>query len=550
MNEIDFVELIDEFKQNNLFIEGKISIKNIADLNEHLEFKVEIYPQYPFKNHESESIRFINENLIKYKHVMEGGMLCTHTLQSPKLKDKLLADFTSLKEWIYKYYINKEDDDHYEHIILKEQPYNDIYRSYQFTEVDYEFKAGDFGAVELFLISESKYNNKKTQNFLVQSFVKKESPIKIYNKWSKAYLNNNYHKIGFFFFLNTTPVYYNKFAFNNWLDFKHLLTDDFLDYLNHIKNRKNRKIKVVPIFFGYNINESEIHWISCMIDFSDLPIKAYPVKNNTGIKAKGKWKGKLVDREIRWNITRNSSYKYFFGRGKFCEKIVNSKILIIGLGAIGSMVAKTLVKCGIKNLAITDYDIKEPENVCRSEYTFANGIQEKTNELIKVLLENSPFVDITFFNNSEYFESVIKTYYSNSGEKKNYEKSLNQFDIIFNCSADNDLVYIFDQLNLNSDLINLSITNHANDLVCAFYPNIYNFVQNQFVNVLENDVDDLYKPTGCWSPTFKASYNDINSLVQHALGEINIKYRDKKPKDNFTLSVDDGNNFQIKLKQY
>ena len=111
LNEIDFVELIDKFKQNKSFFEGNISVNNIANLDKHLEFKVEIYPQYPFKYHESESIRFINKSLIKYKHVMEDGMLCTHTIQSPILKEKLLADFNSLKDWVKKYYINKENDE-------------------------------------------------------------------------------------------------------------------------------------------------------------------------------------------------------------------------------------------------------------------------------------------------------------------------------------------------------------------------------------------------------------------------------------------------------
>src|SRR5690606_3444239 len=122
--------------------------------------------------------------------------------------------------------------------------------------------------------------------------------------------------------------------------------------------------------------------------------------------------------------------------------------------------------------------------------------------------------------------------------------------IIFNCSADSDLMYILGILDFDSELINISITNHAKDLVCAFHPNIYRFVQNQFVNVLENDVEDLYNPTGCWSPTFKASYNDINALVQYALKYINVLYRDEKPKNNFTLSVDEENGLDIKLTEY
>ena len=316
------------------------------------------------------------------------------------------------------------------------------------------------------------------------------------------------------------------------------------------KKNKKHKNTFLPIFFGYKTVENEIHWISTLVKINEIPTIGIPVIDSKSVKLKGQWESKLINRKINWAITRNSSYKYLFGRGIFCDKITNARILIIGVGAIGSMVAKTLVKCGAKNISIVDYDVKEPENVCRSEYNFSNGLYDKTFELIKTLHENSPFVNVNFHNNNEYFESFIKALHKDKEAKKEYEKSLNQFDIVFNCSTDSDLMFLLDQLKLSTDLINLSITNHAKDLVCAFYPNIYNYVQNQFINILDNDVDDLYNPSGCWSPTFKASYNDISLLTQYALKEINRKYEENKPKDNFTLSINSGNNTYIKFTQY
>src|SRR5690625_6684497 len=81
-------------------------------------------------------------------------------------------------------------------------------------------------------------------------------------------------------------------------------------------------------------------------------------------------------------------------------------------------------------------------------------------------------------------------------------------------------MYVLDAIGLEVGLLNMSITNHAKEMVCAF-TNIYDFVNNQFSNVLQNDTEDLYEPTGCWNPTFKANYNDINVLVQYALNHIN-----------------------------
>ena len=129
-----------------------------------------------------------------------------------------------------------------------------------------------------------------------------------------------------------------------------------------------------------------------------------------------------------------------------------------------------------------------------------------------------------------------------------FESFLNSYDIIFDCTTDNDLMYVLDQLSLNCDLINLSITNHARDLVCAFHPNIYHPVNLLFSEILKNKTDDLYEPTGCWSPTFKASYNDINMLASCAMNKINRIYSQKDQKSNFIISSEE-DQLSIKIKE-
>jgi len=256
-----------------------------------------------------------------------------------------------------------------------------------------------------------------------------------------------------------------------------------------------------------------------------------------------------IDVDIKWAITRDSSYKYFFGRGTLDDKITGSKILIIGVGAIGSMIAKTLTKSGCKYIDIVDYDIKEPENVCRSEYMFQFGLNDKVIELQQILSAISPFVEISILKN-EYFESIIKIFHKDDEGKRAFISTLDEYDIVFDCTTDNDLMHILDTLRLKCDVINLSITNHAQALVCAFYPNIYHFVNTQFQYLLKNDLVDLYEPIGCWSPTFKASYNDINMLVQLAIKHINNLYKSDKQQNNFVIKIDDSEILGIKVEEY
>ncbi len=547
IEQIPYVELVNKFVQNGHLGKGIVLISNIEGLEKSLEFEVEIHSQYPLKHHDTETIRFINKDLLEYNHVMENGSICIHTLHSPNLEKKLIYDFNSLKNWIIKYYINKDKDVHYEHILINENVIDNIYYSFQFTEVDYSFRKGEFGIVDLIHLNNGIYKKKRIENFLVKSFISNRNNT-INCLWSDYYMNQKKRTTGLFVFVEDTPALYNRFAFNNWVELKNYLPQEFLNLLNKFRDR-NKKLKnsFVPVFIGYTTVDNEIHWITALVNLKDFPTKGIPVTNSKGEKIKGKWQSKLIDKKINWAITRNSSHKYFFGRGKYSDKLVNSKILIIGVGAVGSIVAKTLVKCGVKQIDLVDYDVKEPENVCRSEYWFSSGLTNKVEELRNILVANSPFVDVEI-GNEEYFESIIKVFYREKEHSQNFEKLLSEYDIIFDCTTDNDLMYILNSLDFNSDLINLSITNHAKDLVCAFHPNAYDFVNNQFNNILNNDVEDLYNPTGCWSPTFKASFNDINILVQYALKQINSIYENNKLKNNFTISFDKDNN--IKLREY
>ncbi len=108
-------------------------------------------------------------------------------------------------------------------------------------------------------------------------------------------------------------------------------------------------------------------------------------------------------------------------------------------------------------------------------------------------------------------------------------------------------MYAVSQLQLNN-LITLSITNKAQSLICGVEPGSYNWVINQVSNILKSDMEDLYNPTGCWNPTFKASYNDIGVLVHYAMKHINQKCLNNGKLRNFILDTEEG--FAIKLKEF
>lgn len=536
INELDYVKTIKTFELFGSIIKGAVAI-NVESVS--LMFDVEIFQQYPYQFHDSESIRFINSELLEYNHVNRDGSICVHTLQSIDLAQKISFDLNGLKHWIIKYYINKEQDNHYEHIVVPYKHINGIKYSFLFTEVDYTFKKGQFGFFNYSELSKGVNRAEKTITNIVCSFNIEKNVIPC--KWSEAYLKLA-NSEGIFVFIEKPPIKNKRFAIENWVELEPYVDQSFFDFLYALSTNTPLKNKppILPLFIGYKISSFEIHWQSVLIQSNDFP--------NYGVKANNpgrSYLGKFQDKEIIWAETKNISYKYFFGRGTLHKKLTSSKILIIGIGAIGSILASTLVRGGCTNIYISDYDLKEPENVCRSEYLFLTGITEKVQDLSNLLIAISPFVSVTVI---EKLIDYAKYLINDSNWLKTIENTFNEYDIVFDCTADNDLAHIFDLLNLKSDIFNISITNHAKNLVCVVKPNIYQWMIEIF-KFLQNDIKDLYNPTGCWSPTFKATYSDVNTLVQYAIKHINYCFERQVPIRNFHLSASYEEAFMINMTQ-
>lgn len=535
---LEHIKIIEPFVQKGEIIYGAV---NLSGSSYNLDFDVEILPQYPFQNQDTETIRFINKSLIQYNHVNQDGSVSIHTPHSPILRQKLNIDFAGLQYWIIKYYVNRESDLHYEHIIVNESVVNESTPIYLFTEVDHNFTKGEYGILKYDTLSIRDLKKPKIVTNIVHGFINNNKELFKCN-WSNFY--EVFRSLdGIYLFIDNPPIVNRRFIIQNWLELEPFVNQGFYTFLYNIE-KKNIKLenesKYIPLFIGYRINLEEIHWQCAIISIDKFPY--HFVKNHET----SKYERHFIDEPIIWNRTFNCSYKYFFGRGKLHEKFTNSKVLIIGIGAIGSIVATTLVRGGCTKISLIDYDIKNPDNICRSEYSFFSGIVKKTDDLTMRLIEISPFVEVRVSESLTHFLKIIS---AQDDSLKLIEKEITEYDLIFDCTTDNDIAYILDKMKIESEIINLSITNHANELVCAVKPDLYLWL-NEIFKSLSNDTEDLYNPSGCWSPTFKASYNDISALVQYALKHINYCFEKEKPLRNFKITASkETGEINLKLKQ-
>ena len=87
--------------------------------------------------------------------------------------------------------------------------------------------------------------------------------------------------------------------------------------------------------------------------------------------------------------------------GNKSKKLENSKICIIGLGALGSLTAELLARAGVKNLILIDRDYIEESNLQRQHlFTYKDIDKPKAETAEKYLKEINPQINIkSYFDN-------------------------------------------------------------------------------------------------------------------------------------------------------
>ena len=79
---------------------------------------------------------------------------------------------------------------------------------------------------------------------------------------------------------------------------------------------------------------------------------------------------------------------------EFAAKMRQTRVAIAGLGGLGSNIAVALVRMGIQNLHLIDYDKVDLSNLNRQQYVLKDIGKYKTEALQGHLLEINPFIKL------------------------------------------------------------------------------------------------------------------------------------------------------------
>ena len=114
------------------------------------------------------------------------------------------------------------------------------------------------------------------------------------------------------------------------------------------------------------------------------------------------------------------------------EEIKNSKILIVGIGGVGGSVATSLVRSGIQNIVLIDFDIVDITNINRQVVAYHSTIGLKKVDVIKkILLDINPSLIVKtydIFLNKDNIKTILDeekpTYIIDACDSKETKKSI------------------------------------------------------------------------------------------------------------------------------
>lgn len=357
--------------------------------------------------------------------------------------------------------------------------------------------------------------------YYVKQFKSLNGSIKHYTKWGK-YLSKTNTSTPInapWILLDQLPVINEWQAPETLGDLIDVCNNQDIDIMDILKNTfskirdGNRHLFLIgfpiPKFFGGDFKI--IFWKALF-----LPVVSYGKKTANGFRnnQSGWWfrdKREILRRNMKldWIISENWNQEEITQRGKMNDILLRKKILLVGTGCIGASIAEILVRSGVYNLTIVDSDIFEIGNLSRHVLNLNNVGQSKESALCNYLNSLNPHTNVNVINEKLTIDEKIKS---------NIE--LYKYDIIVDCTGEDNVLDIFENMvfKKNCILVSVSVGLGAKRLYItltkgntfqfdSFHKLISPYIQSE--KFLFSDYDLPRNGTGCWHTTFPGRSDDV-----------------------------------------
>jgi proteasome lid subunit RPN8/RPN11 len=533
--------LFEEVSARHVGVIGVSTAKGEVPLTVHLP---DSYPQGEALFYPQEFAGYPHQNIAAIpKH---GGSLCLSTPFVDHLASRLALEITQLHGWLEKYYVREETDEQYEYVPI---------RGAKGAHLLFDEEPADYTAARFAKQQSGTFTYGLIRSEKASAALSVQAPILIGSglgtmpaRWAPVAQPVRF--TGVWTLLSQEPVLQRKARIEYWQDLLPLLPADFYDLLRQLgldQHFRRQSASALNNHFllavGYPIPSGsghEITWDTLLLPLTIL-------RRDTSSKTVQHRFDMLGQKRLQWGVSSNAAYSRFFGRGQLPEAISGRRVLILGTGAIGSCLAETLVRGGLRELALADFDLVALGNICRSRYRFHDVDSSKVTALKHHLLTLSPYASV------QVYGSLLATM---PGAKK-WEQTvawLHEYDLIFDCSANNQVLTTLRYAVPKDRVIHLSITEGAEQLIAVAGDDtcLLQERREQLLAHLNRPVHPSFREgAGCWHPTFRASGANIEAMVGLAISELAEMARQKKRFRTFSLHHTVGRGIQVSTdRQY
>ena len=220
---------------------------------------------------------------------------------------------------------------------------------------------------------------------------------------------------------------------------------------------------------------------------------------------------------LSWHRAENWAVETLSARGQM-TKLCNLKALVIGVGAVGSLVAEGLARGGCRRIAVCDSDSVEHANLSRHTATLEDVGNNKAIAVADRLNRITAWVDAV---------AIPEAFPPQSDD---FREPCRDADLIIDCTADDTVINALESFDRKAEarLISLSIGLEARLLyLFAAIPPFPASVFWQSVNpwiernrAASGTEVSRISSLGCWHPTYPARGDAIGLLVNSALHQI------------------------------
>ena len=222
------------------------------------------------------------------------------------------------------------------------------------------------------------------------------------------------------------------------------------------------------------------------------------------------------DRPLAWISTENWNSSEIHSRGQLDEKASEQRILIVGAGAVGSVLSEMLARAGSRRITVMDDDDLEGGNLVRHTLLLDDLGKDKADAVAQRLDRATIHGILT---------SIQETF---PPEKPEVVKEVRNHDVVIDCTGDDSTAFELGSFQWEGTklFVSISLGLHARRIFC-FVASGRTFPTSDFLRGVnpwlqretqEFEIENLPRDgPGCWSFRHPARIDDVWMMTAAAL---------------------------------